>query len=510
MMHGLKNTLTGTKILVFILVICCSCSKSRPHIKKPRLVILYAVCTVNKDFLSPYNGRVSYTPNIERFSRKSVVFTKHITETGQSGPSYASIFSGTQAYRHGVYRHPTMLPDDLYLISEAYNDNAYETFFWNGHKMASAALNYGQGVTWKNTFDYGLSSNSPEFLGILKRLKTDKNYQAFVMTNFTVTHAPYDPRNLEIFVKKYPEEAKDITAEDIYRYERLYRDNYLELQWNFPETAERLNLSQKDITKLSQVVELLYKKNIMLLDMLFGKVVEEVEKFGLLDESLIVFTADHGEILYRENALFKWTHGAQLAPEVLTVPLIIYSSEPRIKPGNYEKVTRSIDVFPTMMGLSGLSLPRKAKIEGTDLSMAMVGVDSAPELRSYSHTCVLNQYVLEQMKDWTLLYTIKPRVDVNLIWVSIRENDMTYKLTSPDAKTWDITAYDLRNDPMETLNRYAAGSNTDEEMAKALKSYKERLVKSYNHYVHSKSKERVQAVPRDDQIEALKSLGYIK
>lgn len=493
-------------------VICFACGKSPPETQQPipRLVILYATCTVNKNYLSPYNESVSYTPNIENLAKKSVVFTNHITEAGQSGPSFASIFSGTQANRHGVYRHPTMLPNDLLLISEVYDKNGYETFFWSRHPMASPALNYGQGVKWKNTFNTLFRGHSSEFLEILRKLKVDKHYKAFAMVNFTVTHSPYKRSKLEPFIKKYPSEAKGITNEDIEKYDTINRKYQNELQWNFPETVEHLNLSAKEVLEMANILELLYKSNIWWLDNLFGELVEQVEKLGLLDESLIVFTADHGEILYRENALFKWTHGFQLSPEVLEVPLIIYSPKSKDRPGYYDNISRSIDVYPTMIGLTGLSLSQQTEIEGVDLSPPILGLEPAPKLLAYSHTSVAWEYALEQMKEWTLLYNIVPSADVNLIWVSIRDKDTVYKLKSVDATNWNMEVFDLDDNPVETTNLNYRNDSKSKEMEKELRAYKARLVRNYHHYVHNKSNERVQSLLKEKIIRTLRSLGYIR
>jgi arylsulfatase A-like enzyme len=83
------------------------------------LVLLYATCTVNKDYLGPYEPAVSYTPALDDFARSSLVFENHQTESGQSGIAFASIFSGTQATEHGVFVNPSRLPDDVLVIPEA-------------------------------------------------------------------------------------------------------------------------------------------------------------------------------------------------------------------------------------------------------------------------------------------------------------------------------------------------------------------------------------------------------
>ena len=123
-----------------------------PAPRPPRLVVLYAPCTVNKDYLAPYAEQVTYTPHLARFARDSAVFTRHYTEAGQSGIAYASIFSGGQADHHKAFRHPVHLPDELNLAAEIFADAGYETFFWNGHRMASHELGYGQGVDRSNAF----------------------------------------------------------------------------------------------------------------------------------------------------------------------------------------------------------------------------------------------------------------------------------------------------------------------------------------------------------------------
>src|SRR6185295_15578310 len=122
------------------------CWKSGVDRPLPRLVVLFAPCTVNRSYLSPYNPQIRYTPNLDRFARAGVTFTKHQTEEGQSGVAYAALFSGNQAMRHGIYSHPTRLQDCAYLITEAFRDAGYDVFFWADQIIASPKLNYVQGV----------------------------------------------------------------------------------------------------------------------------------------------------------------------------------------------------------------------------------------------------------------------------------------------------------------------------------------------------------------------------
>ena len=158
----------------------------------PRLVLLYAPCTVNRSFLAPYDPAVEFTPNIAAFAAQGVVFERHWTETGQSGVAYASLLAGTQADGHGVWAHPSRIPSSVYLITEAFADDGYETFSWTAHGLASARYAYAQGVPVENVYDgRRLRASDPGFLAILKRLRSDPDYKAFVLCNFHVTHGKY-------------------------------------------------------------------------------------------------------------------------------------------------------------------------------------------------------------------------------------------------------------------------------------------------------------------------------
>ena len=288
--------------------------------KQPRLALLYAPCSVSKEFLSPWNDSLTFTPKLAKFAARSKLFARHQTETGQSGISYASLFSGSQADHHQVYRHPATLSDDLYLIAEAYADSGYETFYWNGHVMASGKLNYAQGIADHNLFDRRLDAKDGRFIEVLERLAHDPEYKAFIVTNFAVSHGPYPKKYVARFMSEYPAETLGVTKADIRSYADRYRKNHLGLTWNHAATLDRLQIKD-DLPKFADVIEILYRANINHLDRLFGEVLDEIASRDLLDESLVVFTADHGEVLYRESATFPWTHSMLLDHEVLGVPV---------------------------------------------------------------------------------------------------------------------------------------------------------------------------------------------
>ncbi len=504
-----------TLTAVVCLFLFCSCGKDEAPVASeefagpPRLVIMYVPCSVSNLHLAPYNEDVTYTPNLLAFSKQGTVFQRHQTESGQSGIAYAAFYSGLHAMKHGVYAHPSKLDDSLYLMSEAFADNGYEAFFWDAQLMASRALNYAQGVEGAAHFPALFTGDAPGFKAILAKLKADPDYKAFVMANFTVTHGPYDKRHLPSFRKAYPEECKavqNITPADVERLHTLYLENYFQLSYNFPEVVKRLGMTPSDIEELVGFLEVLYKSNIHYLDSLFGGVVDGVKDSGLLDESLIVFSADHGEVLYRENAPFKWTHGHALTPEVLNVPLVISAPCVGVPTGRYEGVSRSIDVFPTVAALAGLSMPEGLQLMGQDLSSAVLGKDAPPLLQAYSHTSLIPKPVTEKCTSWGLFRSFYPRTDINLVWTLMRDADTVCKWRNQGGEVFGCAIHDLHADPSELTNLYDPNDPGHQEALAGTKAYKDELAQAYE----AANTAEPASVSRDEQVELLKGLGYME
>ena len=424
-------------VTAFTALVWGACGSEPRHTEAPRLVLLYAPCTVAREFLAPYAPNIPFTPRLADFARESVVFRRHQTEAPSSGIAYASIFTGAQADHHGVYRHPTKLSDALYLIFEAYRDRGYETFFWDGHPMAGAGQNYAQGVDPDHHFGRPLQANDPRFAAILSRLRKDESYRAFVVTNFTTTHGPYRLNGFGSFRRDHPTRTAGLSRSEIRSYAKLYRANHLPLAWNTDATLARLGLDEASVPKFSAVVKLLYESRVSQLDRMFGEVVEAIRAGKLQGDSLIAFTADHGEVLRRENAAFQWSHSMQLASEVLAVPLII--RHPSLSAGAYESVSRSIDLYPTLLGLSGLPPVEGSGVAGVDLSPALLGREPAPALPAFSHTTVLVRGVFLRLQrpgaesDWGAVATLYPSEDPEHMWVALRRGDRLYKTRTPVA-----------------------------------------------------------------------------
>lgn len=458
-----------------------------------RLVLLYVPCTVNVDYLQPYNASVRYTPNLAAFASKSLIFLRHQTQQTFSGGAYASLFTGTYPDRHLVYFHPSRLTPESYTIAEAFRDNGYETFTWSLHSLASPELNYAQGVRPENIYkawlkDINRSAKSDKrFLEILTRLARDPNYKVFIQVNFSVTHAPYTNFSgidrTRTFCKLYPNECSGISEQDLFRYSRVYAHKHIDLTFHWSKTIEDLKSQGINIEKLIRVVEIIYKSCIHRLDAQFGKTLSLIQNMGLMNESLIVFTSDHGEVLDSKHSTVHWWH-AFLEPEILNVPFIVHLPAHRRQGQRYENITRSIDIFPTLAGLCKIRLPDHLVIDGYNLSNIILERESPPKLLAFSNNELSNPAAGID--------------DPRHLSVALRKEDTYYRLSSIHAGS-KLFILDPKEDAWKELIEMTP---SEREINDKLRNFRNRLVNPYKHQDPGPDSEHIR--------EMLRSLGYIQ
>jgi arylsulfatase A-like enzyme len=498
-----------------------ACARA-PAPPRPRLVVLYATCSLSKEFLAPYDARVTYTPALAALARESVVFERHVTEAAVSGIAYASLFTGAQADRHGIFHHPSRLSAHLLTIFEAFAAAGYETHYWNGHPMAGADLDYAQGVAPEHVYPPAghagndksfarslLQRDDPWFQRLLERLRRDPDLRALVVANFTVTHAPYTrqvkPAATRAFLETHPAAARGVPADELARdLERLapvYEEHRLPLQWDYPTAVARLGLSAQDEAALARALEAQYAAGVGLLDALLAGTLATLEESGLDGETLFAFTADHGEYLFQRERPFQWGHGLQLAPEELCVPWLLRSARGSFAPGRYAEVTRSIDVFPTLAGLCGVELPEGAPVDGIDLSPALLGRAPPPAQLGPAHTKVLDERLMREFEDLALVRRYYPSTDPDLLWVAVREGDRFARWRNRGDGTFVHELFELGHDPRALRDVFDARDPEHARLARWLEEYKARLVSAYG------SERGVEAQEIDAD---LRALGYVR
>ena len=135
----------------------------------------------------------------------------------------------------------------------------------------------------------------------------------------------------------------------------------------------------------------LYYYLMKLVDRAIGKILGALEASGMADDTIVVFTSDHGDLLGAHGGLIqKWCNAFD---EATRVPLLI--AGPGIAPGDggVNIPTSHVDLIPTLLGLAGVDIEEAAAgvaahhdeahpLPGRDLSGVVLGTTSAPSVES--------------------------------------------------------------------------------------------------------------------------------
>src|SRR6185503_13540935 len=111
-------------------------------------------------------------------------------------------------------------------------------------------------------------------------------------------------------------------------------------------------------------LDALYDGALHYVDRQLGRLFERLRRWGALERTLLVITADHGEGLLEHPGRFG--HGGNWFDEVGRIPLIVHLPR-RVPAGRVGAFAEQIDVAPTMLALLGVETPAGKRLDGVDL-----------------------------------------------------------------------------------------------------------------------------------------------
>lgn len=415
------------------------------------------------------------TPHIDKLAENGVLFSKCHVQSAVCCPSRASLVSGLYVHTHGALSNGLWLmpgtqnwieelrdagyhtanigkmhtkPVDLpcgfeyrfvvenknHIHDKNYGDDHYEALL-KKRGLERPGSNYFKRYNEKeyfkslNTFVWPLEEELFPDNVVGKRsvdyINThDFNEKPlFLWTGFAGPHDPYDVT--ESALRKYgdrpipepvtrPGELETKPPEQLEYMKRMDgRVCTACISWSYatPERIERLRRH--------------YFANIMLIDEWVGEIVDAVRAKGQLDNTIFIFTSDHGDMLADHNLIYKFC--SHYDP-VVRVPLVI--SGPGIaKQGISDHLVEMIDVGPTVLSLAGVAPAHPYR--GVSLTTLLTGSESPV------HEAVFSEYTNRNMirrGEWKMVhYSEKPYGEL----------------------------YNLEEDPYELNNLYSSTGHTE-------------------------------------------------
>lgn len=462
--------------------------KQRPNI------VLIVMDSVRADHLSSYGYYRVTTPNIDKLTKQGVLFENAFSPATWTPPSHASIFSGKYPFQHKTIGKNIYFKDEETSITEILSCNGYETFGITHCAILASKNGFNKGFQkYINTSETslvssrfirenfkdairtlikGLDSHTYRINEITKRLLSNRPFKEkpfFLFINYFNCHTPYNPPRP--FKKKFSAHHHDLDSRKL-----RARVNYIASgKGLYAFLKEELLISPREW----EVVESCYDGELAYLDCRIGELFEFFRSEGILNNTLLIITSDHGEY-FGEHGLFGHIFG--LYDELLHVPLIMVYPDEIPKGTRISNIVSTIDIFHTIMDLVFIKKPKNK-----------LGKTLCPFEDRRFHDFILAESEYEVSKENACM----PRIHALSRCKCIRTASYKY-INSPDLGEEEL--YDLREDPSERVNVAC-------KYPKKVKYFRKQLQKTVQK-LDFRSSEKT--IPEDTYIrKRLRDLGYL-
>ncbi len=434
---------------------------NKPDVDGPNVLVI-VWDTTRADRLTPYGYKLDTTPKLAEFAKDAVLYERAVSPAMWTLPSHSSMFTGLPASAHGAASGHKWLDDRFLTFAEWFRDKGYDTYLFSANPYLQDHTNVGQGFEhreypwdpkwkgkakqatmskvierdasnslapqWKATTyptgrthdkvkDAGPVASEALFTWIDQRPDGDRPWLALL--NYMETHVP-----------RIPSMA---SREALFDAERI--EKQLTLDQAFPFLLAYTTQLHEFTADEVETVSTTYDATLRDLDAATALLWEELERRGILDDTIVVLTADHGEHLGEHHRL---GHKFSVYNPLVRVPLMIRYPA-RLKPARVSQIVSNLALFPTLTDLAGLPTP-----EGM-MAKSLRDLDAQPE-QAFSEMIAATPMALQRMskvhKDfvwgpWERTYTSVEAPTAKCIQASDGEREL-YEMPGDLLETADL------------------------------------------------------------------------
>ncbi|MBI4803540.1 MAG: sulfatase [Elusimicrobia bacterium] len=388
--------------------------------------IMIVVDCLRADHLSSYGYHRNTSPNIDALAGESAVFTQAIAQAPTTLLSFASIFTSRYVSAHGVNALNKALSDSALTLAEILKIYNYKTAAFMAGLNVNPLFKLNQG------FDvyYQLNYTSASFKTALPaafdwaKERNGKGEKFFLVAHGNDLHTPYVfpasglyDRGFKVNARLNRLSAPESPLITVYKRKLMLKSE-----------LEVIRLSDDDIGHIVAR----YDEGIHYADGLVGDFIRKLRAAKMLDRTILIVTADHGEGLFDHDYFF---HDFNLYDDTLRVPLII--TGPGIGKKEILQQVRLIDLMPTILDMAGIAPGRDA--QGRSLKSPLYGGET---------DAAGNEYTFAES-------SVGGKVLRSAGWKLIRSPGKT-------------ELYDLKKDPAERTDLAGTEKETADELRKKL------------------------------------------
>lgn len=413
---------------------------------RPVNVLLILIDTLRADYLGSYGSTSGASPVIDRLAATGALFEKNIGQCTWTLPATTSVLTGLFPSSHGAVATGMSVASPVPTLSEVLNQSGYRTAAFTENAYIRPQFGFGRGFDYFWTYWLPWVFDGTAVMRVVNRLHLPKieftNKHAYVTiphihgpegvnwdaraaadaclewlegdsqapflayVHFMGPHGPYGPRE---YLLDGDAPSKRLT--------------------DFPRPmggAYPLNDPAGEATpEETDHMKLLYTADIRCVDFHIGRILDWLETNGKLSDTMVIVTADHGEEFQEHGS---WNHGSSAFTEVGRVPFILNHGGTVPAGVRVDRVTRQIDLMPTVLDYLGLDCPEGVQGRSVRPLVDGAGLDPLPAF-----------------------VEVYPAVPSNTDIVAlVNERHKVVRVTRDDRSA--ILLYDLISDPAELDN----------------------------------------------------------
>jgi len=457
----------------------------RPR-QKPNILLLFSD-QHQADCMGFQNHPDVITPNLDKLARNGTVFNRAYCQDGVCVPSRMSLMTGLYPRRLGILHNPdkSSVIDEAVSLQSVLKDNGYYTtafgkrhlkgaadlgwHYHRGHiKRESPGNSYWEWIEQQGYLDEFQYDWSAEFGGkyptadlgtrisalpegmtmeaftaeeTVKLIREQKNRDKpfFCWASFYRPHQPYTALKRFLDMYDYSKWGRGTANGDAIKKPATLNQSPDSLPpalraWHEGKNKVwRLDKAAKD-EQLFRFYIASYYALVTEIDHHIGAIMKTLEEEGLLENTIVVYTSDHGDFVGRHGMIEKCAIGHNVYEETLRVPLIV-SQPHRIKQGQViDGLVEMFDLHPTLLELADIKPPNTIHgIDATSLAATLTTGKAAKQ-----------KYIISE--NWSQASVITDKHKLG-IWL-----DPTAYAAGRDFRSFGDMLFDRGKDPGEINN----------------------------------------------------------
>ncbi len=432
-------------VLVFLSIVAsCKNSEAERNDKsenaKPNLLIVLSD-QHSYDMLGTYGNKQIISPNLDAFAKEGIRFNNAFSNQPVCTPFRGMIMSGMQPLKNGAFINDApLLPNKTKLLGQILKEKGYQTAYigkWHllggerDRPVPEGELRYGFDTLLTNNCHVDFRPGHAFFWNDQGEKEYFDKWEVYGQTDQALAYLDSIDKSkpFALIVSWHPPhdwgKFKGEDGKMHYRYDTmdelmaLYDRDSIQMRPGIEVTPDRKRMYHGYMAMVSGV------------DKAFGQLTSKLDELGIAENTLTLFSADHGDMLESHDAILPKQYPHDYSNHI---PLLMRFPK-KLKPDTDTNLLfGALDIMPTILGL--MNIETDQEYDGKDLSGAIVNGK-------------------DDVVDYVPLWLYRRGVANNNNWRGVVTKDFTFAMgRGKDSIPLTNVLYDRNNDPYQLNNLF--------------------------------------------------------